>query len=111
MANYPAAGCQAISRIDFSRTQSNSSIPRRRRYHQNVLLGAAPVGDFMDVSTPRIVRSVVWSVALWASDRFLGMWAKRMWFIVLLVGFWWGSCLYRYFVYLPQVFRSTSAEA
>src|SRR6266849_7564276 len=20
-------------------------------------------------------------------------WAKRMWFIVLLIGFWWGSCL------------------
>lgn len=40
-----------------------------------------------------------------------GLWAKRMWFVVLLVGFWWGSCLYCFFVYLPQVFRRTSVEA
>ena len=40
-----------------------------------------------------------------------GLWAKRMWFVVLLVGFWWGSCLYCFFVYLPQVFRRARAEA
>jgi len=38
-------------------------------------------------------------------------WAKRMWFLVLLFGFWWGSCVYCYFVYLPQVFRRTRIEA
>jgi hypothetical protein len=27
---------------------------------------------------------------------------KRFWFIVLLVGFWYGSVLYCYFVYLPR---------
>jgi len=32
-------------------------------------------------------------------------WLKRFWFLVLLVGFWWGSCLYCWFAYLPQVFR------
>ena len=32
-------------------------------------------------------------------------WAKRVWFLVLLVGLWWGSCLYYFFVYLPQVIR------
>jgi hypothetical protein len=47
----------------------------------------------------------------------LGMWrywvqlddskayAKRLWFVVLLFGFWYGSCIYYYFVYLPQVIR------
>ena len=34
-----------------------------------------------------------------------GPWAKRMWFVVLLIGFWWGSCPYCFFVYLPQVYR------
>jgi hypothetical protein len=33
--------------------------------------------------------------------------AKRLWFFVLLIGFWWGSALYCFFVYLPQVFRKT----
>lgn len=47
----------------------------------------------------------------------LGMWwywvrldrsrspAKRFWFTVMLIGFWYGSCVYCYFVYLPQVNR------
>ncbi|SRR6266446_7310850 len=30
-------------------------------------------------------------------------WVKRMWFIVLLAGFWWGSVLYYLSAYLPQV--------
>jgi membrane protease YdiL (CAAX protease family) len=37
-------------------------------------------------------------------------WPKRIWFFVLLVGFWWGSCVYCCFVYLPQVFRKARAE-
>jgi len=32
-------------------------------------------------------------------------WVKRMWFLVLLIGFGWGSCLYCFLVYLPQVIR------
>jgi hypothetical protein len=39
------------------------------------------------------------------------IWTKRMWFVVLLIGFWWGSCLYCFFAYLPQVIRRTKAEA
>jgi hypothetical protein len=31
--------------------------------------------------------------------------SKRLWFLVLLLGFWYGSCVYCYFVYLPQVIR------
>lgn len=34
-----------------------------------------------------------------------GAWNKRFWFIVLLFGFWWGSCLYFFFAYLPRVTR------
>ena len=33
------------------------------------------------------------------------VWNKRLWFIVLLFGFWWGSCLYFFFSYLPGVAR------
>jgi hypothetical protein len=36
-------------------------------------------------------------------DRTAG-WERRKWFIVLLVGFWWGSCLYCMLVYLPQIY-------
>ena len=38
------------------------------------------------------------------------VWAKRAWFVILLFGFWWGSCVYCYFVYLPQVFRRAGVE-
>ena len=31
--------------------------------------------------------------------------AKRTLFVVQLLGFWWGSCLYCFFVYLPQIAR------
>jgi hypothetical protein len=52
-----------------------------------------------------------------------GMWAywvrlddsktysKRLWFLVLLLGFWYGSCLYCYFVYFPQVIRRNRVRA
>ena len=33
------------------------------------------------------------------------LFAKRIWFPVVLIGAWWGSCLYYYCVYLPQVLR------
>jgi hypothetical protein len=48
----------------------------------------------------------------------LGMWrfwlridssgkaAKRLWFGLLLLGFWYASCLYVYAVYLPQASRA-----
>lgn len=37
--------------------------------------------------------------------------AKRIWFPVVLFGLWWGSCLYYYCVYLPQVLRKWKAES
>ena len=37
------------------------------------------------------------------------VWTKRIWFVVLLVGFWWGSCLYCFAVYVPQVLRRRRA--
>lgn len=36
--------------------------------------------------------------------------AKRAWFLVLLLGFWWGSCLYYFFVYHPQATQRGRAE-
>ena len=41
----------------------------------------------------------------WARVDNSSRWVKRIWFLLLLVGFWWGSCLYCLFLYLPQVFR------
>jgi hypothetical protein len=40
-----------------------------------------------------------WARIDWTSGS-----ARRMWFVILLIGFWWGSCLYCVFVYLPQVY-------
>ena len=34
---------------------------------------------------------------------------KRMWFVILLVGFWWGSCLYCLFLYLLEVMGRKNA--
>src|SRR5579864_8049089 len=34
---------------------------------------------------------------------------KRAWFVALLVGFWYASCLYYFFVYIPQVVRKRRA--
>jgi hypothetical protein len=34
-----------------------------------------------------------------------GVWTKRLWLVILLVGFWWGSIPYYYFVYLAQIIR------
>jgi hypothetical protein len=33
------------------------------------------------------------------------VWVKRIWFPVLLFGFWWGSVLYFFSIYLPQTLR------
>ncbi len=37
--------------------------------------------------------------------------SKRLWFLVLLFGFWYGSCVYCYFIYLPQVIRRRRVQA
>jgi hypothetical protein len=42
----------------------------------------------------------------WARLDNSGRWAKRFWFVVMLAGFWYGSCLYCWFIYLPQVIRA-----
>lgn len=32
-------------------------------------------------------------------------WVKRVWFVVLFVGFWWGSVPFYFLVYLPRMVR------
>ena len=47
---------------------------------------------------------IIW-VAMWrywARVDNSNAWVKRLWFIILLAGFWYGSVLYYYCVYLPQ---------
>jgi hypothetical protein len=38
-------------------------------------------------------------------------WIKRIWFVVLLIGFSWGSCLYYFFGYLPEFLRRRRTES
>jgi hypothetical protein len=38
-------------------------------------------------------------------------WVKQVWFVVLLIGFWWGSVLYFFLVYLPRMIRRERAAA
>ena len=68
---------------------------------------------------PPVVRATYTIVAMVGTVAtfflWLGMWrywvrlddsprmAKRVWFVVLLFGFWWGSCLYYLCVYRPRV--------
>ena len=76
---------------------------------------------FVEPSTSRIIN-VFWGVVgvVGAFSIFflgMGMWrywarvdasrklAKRFWFLVMLVGFWYGSCLYCWCLYLPCVMR------
>jgi hypothetical protein len=40
-----------------------------------------------------------------------GRWVKQVWFVVLLIGFWWGSVLYFFLVYLPRMIRRERAAA
>jgi hypothetical protein len=47
----------------------------------------------------------------WARVDSHSKWLKRLSFFVLLIGFWWGSCLYFFCGYLPEVLRRTRAEA
>jgi hypothetical protein len=46
-----------------------------------------------------------WSRLDTSSDR-----KKRFWFIILLIGFWWGSCIYCWCVYLPRVARDARIQ-
>ena len=72
--------------------------------------GMSPAAKF-----PWIVFSVAGPAGLlvlyfgmwWYWIRFddSGAWAKRLWFLILLVGPWFGGILYCFFVYLPQVYR------
>jgi hypothetical protein len=41
----------------------------------------------------------------WARLDYSTKWAKRLSFAVLLLGVWWGACVYCLAVYVPQVTR------
>ncbi len=76
----------------------------------------------LDTSKASHLQHHLWDVlgaleAIGILFLWLGMWrywtrvddsnrsAKRLWFIVLLIGFWWGSALYYFLAYLPQTIR------
>ena len=46
----------------------------------------------------------------WAVVDDSKVYGKRLWFLILLLGFWYGSCLYCYLVYLPQVMRGGRSQ-
>jgi hypothetical protein len=78
-----------------------------------------PARMMLWVRIPLTIFAMVGTLAL--LFLWIGMWkyfarvddssvyAKRLWFLILLFGFWYGSCLYCYFVYLPQVIRRNRA--
>ena len=37
-------------------------------------------------------------------------WLKRIWFVVLLIGFWWGALFYYFLAYLPQEIQRRKSE-
>ena len=47
----------------------------------------------------------------WAKIDDSKKWIKRASFVLLLLGFWWGSAIYCFIVYLPQVRRRQRLEA
>ena len=82
----------------------------------------------LDTSRAAPWQNTLWDIlgiveALGILFLWLGMWrywsrvddskhsAKRLWFLVLLIGFWWGSVLYYFLSYLPQMVRRRKAEA
>jgi hypothetical protein len=58
------------------------------------------------VGTPSIFFLWLGMWRYWARLDASGKWIKRFWFLVMLAGFCYGSCLYCWSVYLPQVIRS-----
>jgi hypothetical protein len=46
----------------------------------------------------------------WISIDDSAVWIKRIWFFVLLVGFWYGAAIYCLSCYLPRVLRDQPVE-
>ena|ERR1700674_2490724 len=46
----------------------------------------------------------------WVKFDDSGKWLKRTSFVLLLVGFWWGSAVYYFIVYLPQFYQRQKLE-
>lgn len=61
------------------------------------------------VGAPATILLWVGMWKYWAQVDDAGRWAKRFWFLILLVGLWYGSVLYCYLVYLPQRRRMRGA--
>lgn len=68
---------------------------------RNVYGGVAGIGGTISIF---YVWIGMWKY--WARLDESGRWSKRFWFAVMLIGFWYGSCLYCWCAYLPQVIRS-----
>jgi len=47
----------------------------------------------------------------WARLDYSTLATKRIWFFILLFGFWYGSCLYYYCAYRPQVGEKWQVES
>jgi hypothetical protein len=46
----------------------------------------------------------------WIRIDQVGKWSKRLSLTVLVLGLWWGACLYCYVVYIPQVLRKKTSR-
>lgn len=70
-----------------------------------------PLGTFALVAIPALLFLEIGMWRYWARVDNSKAYAKRLWFLFLLFGLWYGSCFYCYFVYLPQALRASGRKA
>ncbi len=80
-----------------------------------------PLGMPIWTRVPWSILSMAGTVALffiwfgmwryWMKRDYSGRSSKAVWFAVMLLGFWFGSCVYYYCAYLPQVTRNRDLPA
>ncbi len=64
-----------------------------------------PIGIIGMLGTVGTIHIFFGMWTYWARLDRSGKVSRRMWFVILLLGWWFASCLYYYAVYLPQVIR------
>ena len=75
------------------------------------LLYRVPWGMFGIFAPVALIGLFLGMWRYWVKFDDSGKWIKRASFVLLLVGFWWGSAVYYFMVYLPQLRRRPTLEA
>jgi len=80
-----------IMHVDLQRLATESAFVR---YTSGIIGAVGAIGG-------ALLYVAMWFY--WARIDESSGWKKRIWFLVLLLGLWYGSCLYYFAVYRPQV--------